>query len=68
MTSPIDSCVDSKMSENSRFDIAVPKGMGEKDGVDEIEIRAETGGNDAKQDHSRNLVENDLSLDKTPHL
>ena len=40
MTNPFDSCVDSKMSENDRFDIVVPEDMGEKDRVDETEFKA----------------------------
>ena len=37
--------------------------MREKDNVDEIEVKAETGGNEAEQGHSGNLDEYDSSLD-----
>ena len=37
--------------------------MGEKDSVDETEVSAEIGGNEAKQGHSSNLDEYDPSLD-----
>ncbi|TYJ95612.1 protein strawberry notch [Cucumis melo var. makuwa] len=38
MTNPIDSCVDSKMSENDMSDIAVLEDVEVKDSVDEIEV------------------------------
>ena len=63
MTNPIESCVDSKMSENDRSHIVVPEDMGEKDSVDETAVRAETSGNEAGQGHSDNLDEYDPSLD-----
>ena len=48
MTNPIESCVDSKMSENDRSGIVVLEDMGEKDSVGEAEVRAETDGNEAE--------------------
>ena len=63
MTSPIKSCVDSKMSENESSDITIYEDMRENDNVDEIEIKAEIGGNEAEQGHSGNLDEYDPSLD-----
>ncbi|TYK30085.1 reverse transcriptase [Cucumis melo var. makuwa] len=48
MTNPIESCVYGKMSENDRSDIVILKDMGEKDSVDETEIRAKTGGNEVE--------------------
>ncbi|TYK01386.1 Cysteine-rich RLK (receptor-like protein kinase) 8 [Cucumis melo var. makuwa] len=63
MTSPIDSCVDSKMSENDRSNIAAPEDMGEKDSVDETEVKAESSGNEAEQDQSGNLDEYNPFLD-----
>ena len=79
MTNPIDSCVDSKMSENNRSDIVVPDDMGEKESVDKTEVRVDTSGNEAEQDYLGNLDEYDPSihilialrkgvLHKTPHL
>ena len=63
MTNPIEPCVDSKISENDRSNIVVLEDMGEKDSVDETEVSAEIGGNEAKQGHSSNLDEYDPSLD-----
>ena len=40
MTNLIDSCVDSKISENDRSGIVVAEDMGEKNSVDETEVRA----------------------------
>ncbi|KAA0031639.1 UBN2_3 domain-containing protein [Cucumis melo var. makuwa] len=40
MTNTIESCVDSKMSENDRSDVIVPEDMGENDSGDRIEVRA----------------------------
>ena len=62
MTNPIDLYVGNKMSENDRFNIAVSEDMGEKDNVDEIEVRAETSGNEIEQDHSGNFDVYDPSL------
>ena len=44
MINPIESCVDSKMSENDRSNILVLKDMREKNSIDEIEVKAKTGG------------------------
>ena len=63
MTNSIDSCVDSKMSENNRSDVAIPEDMGENESVDEIEVRVETAGNEVEQDHQGNLDKYDPSLD-----
>ncbi|TYK02036.1 reverse transcriptase [Cucumis melo var. makuwa] len=40
MTNPIESCTNSKMSENDRSDTVVPEDMGENDSVDETEVKA----------------------------
>ena len=53
MTNPIESCVDSKMSENDRSGTV----------VDETKVRANTNGNEAEQGHSGNLDEYDILLD-----
>ena len=50
------------MSENDKYDITIPEDMGEKDIVDEIEVRAETSGNEAEQGHLGNLDEYDPFL------
>lgn len=63
MTNSIDSYVDSKMSQNNRFNIVVLEDMSEKGSADEIEVMAETISDEAKQDRSGNLDEYDLSLD-----
>ena len=55
MTNPTESCVNGKMSENGRSDTVVPKDIGEKDNVDETEVKAETSGKEVKQGHSGNL-------------
>ncbi|KAA0047584.1 putative mitochondrial protein [Cucumis melo var. makuwa] len=54
-----------KISENDRSDIIVPEDMREKGNVDEIEVRAKIGGNEAEQDHLGNLDEYDPSFDLT---
>ena len=63
MANSIDSYVESKMSENDRFDMVVLEDMGEKDNVEEIKVMLEMVGGEAKRDHSSNLDEYDPSHD-----
>ena len=63
MTNSIDSCAHSKMSEKDGSNVAILEDMGEKDSVDEIEVKVETVGNEVEQDHPGNLDEYDPFLD-----
>ena len=58
-----ESCIDNKMSENDKSDVAVLANGEEKDSVDKTEVREETSNNEVEQGYTGKLDKYDPSLD-----
>ncbi|TYK09875.1 protein-tyrosine-phosphatase PTP1-like isoform X4 [Cucumis melo var. makuwa] len=63
MKNPTEPCINNKMSENDRSDVAVLENVEEENSDNETMVRAETSNNEVEQRHTGKLDEYDPSLD-----